>query len=86
MHVVLLAADAQREFDELPLVIKARVIAVVERLARWPAVSGAKPLRGKLKGTFRIRTGDWRILFRVEADSQRLTIWRISNRKHAYED
>jgi hypothetical protein len=38
----------------------------LERLRRWPAVSGAKPLTGDLAGKYRLRTGDYRIRFRVE--------------------
>jgi len=35
------------------------------RLAAWPRVSGAKPLRGGLVGQYRVRTGDYRAQFRV---------------------
>jgi hypothetical protein len=47
-------------------VIVARVYELIERLKNWPNVSGAKALRGKLAGKYRIRTGDYRILFHVE--------------------
>jgi hypothetical protein len=36
---------------------------VIERLTRWPAVSGVKSLGGDLVGRYRIRTGDYRIQF-----------------------
>jgi mRNA-degrading endonuclease RelE of RelBE toxin-antitoxin system len=47
-------------------------------------VSGAKPLRGRMKGWYRVRTGDWRIIFTVTG--RVLLITAISNRKDAYED
>ncbi|MFI5379257.1 MAG: type II toxin-antitoxin system RelE/ParE family toxin [Tepidisphaerales bacterium] len=56
----------------------------MDRLERWPDTSGAKPLRGGLKGHFRIRTGDFRIMFRVVADE--VWIVRIEHRKDVYED
>jgi len=40
---------------------------VFERLASWPAVSGVKALGGPLAGHFRLRTGDYRVQFRVES-------------------
>jgi mRNA-degrading endonuclease RelE of RelBE toxin-antitoxin system len=55
---VLLSREAQREAAELPKVMRARIYQVFERLERWPDVSGAKPLRGKLAGHYRLRTGD----------------------------
>lgn len=64
--------------------IYSRVIAVVERLQKWPAVSGAKPLRRGLAGHFRIRTGDYRVQFRVEGE--RVIVERIGHRDGFYEE
>jgi len=75
---------AAEQFVELPLPIKARVQRIVERLARWPDVSGAKPLRGVLAGRYRIRTGDYRVQFRVEGDT--VVVERIGHRDRFYED
>jgi mRNA-degrading endonuclease RelE of RelBE toxin-antitoxin system len=38
---------------------------LLERLEKWPNVSGAKPLRGNLAGRYRLRSGDFRMQFRV---------------------
>jgi len=81
---VLLASEAQADYDELPATMQARVNAVIGRLVNWPDVSGAKPLRGKLVGHFRIRTGDWRVIFRPV--TPRLLIVRIAHRRDVYED
>jgi hypothetical protein len=43
---VNLTGDGQADFDGLPVTIANRVLTVLERLEKWPAVSGAKPLRG----------------------------------------
>src|SRR5205807_8534423 len=47
-------------------VITARLWKLIDRLRNWPAVSGAKALSGKLAGKYRLRTGDYRLQFRVE--------------------
>jgi len=67
----------------LPLVIQRRVEEVVVRLAKWPQVSGAKPLRGDLKGNYRIRTGDYRVIFSVVG--QEVRIWKIGYRGDIYD-
>jgi hypothetical protein len=46
MMEVRLTAEAQADFQRLPLVIRLRVAAILERLSVWPRISGAKPLRG----------------------------------------
>ena len=38
-------------------------------LRAWPEVSGVRPLRGDLVGHFRLRTGDYRVQFRVEGET-----------------
>jgi mRNA-degrading endonuclease RelE of RelBE toxin-antitoxin system len=80
---VIMTRDALEQFNRLPVTIKSRVDAIAQRLTAWPAVSGAKPLRGPLKGTYRIRTGDWRVLFIVRDD---LIIIRIEHRSTVYEE
>lgn len=80
---VVLTADATADFDALPAGMKPRIIAVLARLAEWPNVSGAKPMRGSLRGHYRIRAGDWRVLFFVVAD---VIVVRIRNRSGMYED
>jgi mRNA-degrading endonuclease RelE of RelBE toxin-antitoxin system len=59
-----------------------RINDALERLAEWPNVSGAKPLRGNLKGCIRLRCGDWRIVLRPVGDD--LIIIAIDNRKDVY--
>lgn len=81
---VLLSRDAQRQAAELPKVVRARLYGVLRRLQGWPEVSGAKPMRGELAGHYRLRTGDYRILFRVEGD--RVLVERIGHRDGFYED
>jgi mRNA interferase RelE/StbE len=81
--LVLLAPDAQREADELPLTMRARLGDVISRLERWPHVSGCKPLTGEWKGHYRIRMGDWRVIFHVVTPT--LIVVRIAHRSKVYE-
>lgn len=76
------SAEGARGLEDIPLAIRLRCYGIIERLQHWPSVSGAKPLRGELKGCFRIRTGDWRVVFRPEGSV--LWIVRIDNRKDVY--
>ena len=61
-----------------------RVLKAIARLDQWPDVSGAKPLRGDLVGHYRLRVGDWRIVFRVEGTDA--LVVAVAHRKDIYED
>lgn len=57
---------------------------IVERLEKWPAISGAKPLRGTLAGHWRIRTGDYRVQFRIAGET--VVIERVGHRDRFYDE
>ena len=80
---VELTPAAATQLSGLPRVIRARVAGVLERLERWPAVSGAKPLTGNLAGKYRIRTGDYRVQFHVAGDA---VVERIGHRDGFYDE
>jgi mRNA-degrading endonuclease RelE of RelBE toxin-antitoxin system len=84
VFTVVITPEAAAQIQSLPMTIRARLLSIVARLQRWPEVSGAKPLRGNLAGHFRIRTGDYRIQFRVSGE--RLIIEKAGHRDGFYED
>jgi mRNA-degrading endonuclease RelE of RelBE toxin-antitoxin system len=81
---VLIAANALSQFVTLPRTIQTRVLRLVERLDRWPNVSGAKPPSGDLAGHWRLRTGDYRVQFRV--DGNRIIVESIGHRDGFYDE
>ena len=81
---VLLSREAQREIAELPKVIRARLYEVLGRLQRWPEVSGAKPLRGELSGCYRMRTGDWRVVYEIRDNVSLVLVVAVGHRREIY--
>lgn len=81
---VLITSESLRQFISLPRTIQVRVLRLVERLRHWPEISGAKPLSGDLAGHWRLRTGDYRLQFRLEND--RIVIERMGHRDGFYNE
>lgn len=84
MAVVTMTSEALEQAENVPVVIRARVRRLVVRLENWPFVSGAKPLSGSLAGHYRLRTGDYRLQFRVEGEN--VIVEKIGHRDRFYED
>lgn len=80
---VAFEAEAVAQLAEAPQTILRRLEEIIRRLQDWPKVSGAKPLRGELTGHWRIRTGDWRVQFRVVGDE--VIIERVGHRDGFYD-
>ncbi len=83
MSPVVLTLAAQKQMRKLPGGMMRRVNDVLQRLESWPIVSGAKPLRGKLSGSYRIRCGDWRVVFHLAGGT--VMVSAVDNRRDVYE-
>lgn len=84
MAAVVLTREAEKQAERLPEVVLERVRKLLRRLGRWPEVSGAKPLSGDLAGWYRLRTGDYRVRFRVQGET--VVVDKIGHRSTFYED
>jgi mRNA-degrading endonuclease RelE of RelBE toxin-antitoxin system len=84
MPNVTLEFAAAKQLGELPKPIKARMVELLSRLAEWPNVSGAKPLSGRLAGKYRLRTGDYRLQFRLEQET--IVVEQVGHRDGFYDE
>jgi mRNA interferase RelE/StbE len=74
--------SAQKELNKVPEQVHKRVIGAVQRLKDNPIPPGAKRLRGY--DWFRIRIGDYRVLYGVDFSTKRIDIYSVAHRKEAY--
>jgi mRNA interferase RelE/StbE len=84
MVTVRVNPEARRQAQRLPKAIQKRIFLLTKRLEEWPAVSGIKMLSGNLAGWYRLRTGDYRLRFRVEGET--IIVDKIGHRRDFYED
>ncbi len=69
---------------QLPTNIRARIIRAIEsRLTTEPTRYGIR-LRQSLGGLWKIRVGDYRIVYEIEG--KKVTIWAIRHRKNVYDE
>jgi mRNA-degrading endonuclease RelE of RelBE toxin-antitoxin system len=84
MATVHVTPEARQQVARFLKAMHGRVWKLIQRLEDWPAVSGFKALSGNLAGWNRIRTGDYRVRFRVDGDT--IIVDKIGHRKDIYED
>jgi mRNA interferase RelE/StbE len=82
-YQILVLPSAQKELQGIPASDRKWIIARID-----PLQSDARPHASqKLKGTteqYRIRQGDYRILYRVDERSKRVFIYTVAHRREAY--
>ena len=74
--------SALRELAALPLRARRRVDAALRLLAENPRPPGARKLAG-VENLYRVRTGDYQIVYRVEDDVFLVLIVRAAHRREA---
>lgn len=86
MVSVEITPEAAAQVVALPSPIVRRMRQLMGRLQRWPAVSGVKHLKGALAGKCRLRTGDYRVQFRVEGTRKVLEVKRVVKGKEVRQE
>ena len=77
-------AVAEEDLPEIPTNIRARIARAIEtRLTENPENFGT-PLRGTLRGYWKLRVGDYRVIYRVVGDEVRIVA--IRHRKNVYKE
>lgn len=56
----------------------------IDKLAQEPLPSGVEPLKGQYAGYYRIRFGDYRIIYEIRNGQLLILIVKIGNRKEIY--
>ncbi|HFQ94538.1 MAG TPA: type II toxin-antitoxin system RelE/ParE family toxin [Anaerolineae bacterium] len=72
-----------KERKRLDPQIRKRVDKVLLSLKLHPKLSGIKKLSGS-RHDWRIRVGDYRIIYEVDEESSLITVWRIAHRREVY--
>ena len=78
---VFLTPRALKELQQLPLQLRRRVAKAIDRLAREGRHAGVRKLG--ITG-WRVRVGDYHILFDIDDESRTIVIYRIRHRREAY--
>ena len=75
---------AKRSFDELLPSVQSRAGNAIKSLQSNPRPSGVKKLSGKLKGVWRLRIGDYRLLYDIDDKSKKITLLHLDHRRQIY--
>jgi mRNA interferase RelE/StbE len=82
-YTLVMTLAAQRDFKSLPGTVQRRIDAHILPLAGDPFPAGSEKLEG-LEGLYRVRAGDYRILYTVDTKQRVVTIAKLRPRREAY--
>lgn len=79
---IRITRSAAKEIEVLPLKDRRRIITKIEGLSRDPRPPGCEKLSGEEK--YRLRQGDYRILYEIVDTELVVTVVRVGNRRDVY--
>jgi mRNA interferase RelE/StbE len=81
---VVLSRSARKELEGLPEKIADRIVRQLEVLSGLPRPAGCLKLKGASQ--WRIRIGDYRVIYEIDDSARLIDIGCIRHRKDAYRD
>lgn len=81
---ITFAKSARKELESLDAPLVNRIIPRIESLTREPRPAGCRKLVGE-KRLWRIRIGDYRVLYAIDDDKHIIDIIAVRHRGKAYE-
>jgi mRNA interferase RelE/StbE len=83
VYKVVFRDEARKAFERLDRAVRQQVGRVIDRLADNPRPGQATQLVGDPR-TWRVRAGDWRILYEIRDDEIMVLILDVKHRSKAY--
>ncbi|MFA5615138.1 MAG: type II toxin-antitoxin system RelE/ParE family toxin [Methanoculleus sp.] len=82
-YAIRVRASVEKDIAELPRPLTMRILQSIEDLSGTPLPSGARKLSGT-EYLYRLRVGDYRIIYAVHHAEQEVIILYIRHRRSAY--
>ena len=84
MYNIVVSRSAEKDLEKLPSQIVKRVSKAIDELEITPKPHGSKKLKATSENLWRIRVGDYRIIYSIDDDIYVVDIRKVGHRKDIY--
>jgi mRNA interferase RelE/StbE len=84
-YAILFKESARKELYQLPDKILKKISLAIDLLAENPRPFGVKKLKGKGENLWRLRVGDYRVIYLIDDVVRIVNIRKIGNRREVYD-
>lgn len=85
IYRIQIRKQALKEMEALPVSANKKIVAAIENLSENPRPAGCKKLKGERESLWRIRIGDYRVIYSIEDVVRIVEIRKIGHRKEIYD-
>jgi mRNA interferase RelE/StbE len=84
-YTIEISTSAAKGLTKLQKANRLRLVGAIELLSVDPRPPGARMLRGGEHGRWRVRVGDYRIVYAIEDDRLLVLVLRVAHRREVYD-
>ena len=84
MYKINVSPAAEKQLKSLPKREQSKIVKRIAKLADDPRPAGVKRLQG-ITGLYRLRQGNWRIVYTIEDRRLIVLILKIGHRRNVYQ-
>ena len=83
VYEIIIVSAVRKQLKRINREDKKRILDKIQSLANNPRPHGYKELKGS-ENLFRVRTGDYRIIYEIQDKMLLITILKVGNRREIY--
>jgi mRNA interferase RelE/StbE len=84
MYRIIFRKKAAKELQKLPSTALKKAVKAIDDLSENPRPNGSKKLKASDENLWRIRVGDYRVIYLIEDTIKIVEVRRIGHRKDIY--
>ena len=86
MYAIKYAPDViEKDLPALDASVRFKILKTIGKKLKDQPESYGKPLRQDLKGFYKLRIGDWRVIYEIKESGSLVRIIKIGHRREVYE-
>lgn len=86
MFKIKLHKNARKNLKKIDPTTQKRIVKAITNLENNPTPNGYKKLKGQIEDKYRIRVGDYRIIYTIKNEELVILVLTIGHRKDIYRD
>jgi mRNA interferase RelE/StbE len=85
MYAIVVSKSAAKDLEKISKTQLSAIIEAIDGLSKNPRPTGCKKLKGNIEDFWRIRKGDYRVIYQISDLVKIIDIRRIRHRRDVYE-
>ena len=83
-YTVIISESALKQLEKIPKTDGRRIVKSIDSLSKNPRPAGVKKLKGQSEDLYRVRVGDYRVVYVIDDGVKIVDVRKIGHRKDIY--